>query len=93
MQPTFRDKLDAWRITPLEQMDNRNLSEKERAKIEAEKRASLAKRKEKKEGKVVREADEGEELNEQGMSQKEVKIIREERKKRILNHMLCQTIH
>ena len=47
----------------------------------------------KKDEKVVRDAGEGDELNEQGMNQKEVKIIREERKKRIMNHMLCQTFH
>ena len=83
---------DAWRETPLEQMDNRNLSAKERANIEDQKRASMAMRS-KKDGKVVRDAGEGDELNEQGMNQKEVKIIREERKKRIMNHMLCQTFH
>ena len=27
MQPNFRDNFDMWRDTPLEQMDNRNLSE------------------------------------------------------------------
>ena len=34
MQPNFRANFDAWRDTPLEQMDNRNLSEKERENIE-----------------------------------------------------------
>ena len=92
MQPNFRDNFDAWRETPLEQMDNRNLSAKERANIEEQKRASIAMRS-KKDEKVVRDAGEGDELNEQGMNQKEVKIIREERKKRIMNHMLCQTFH
>ena len=28
MQPTFRDNFDDWQNTPLELMDNRNLSEK-----------------------------------------------------------------
>ena len=92
MQPNFRDNFDAWRETPLEQMDNRNLSAKERASIDEQKRASIAMRS-KKDEKVVRDAGEGDELNEQGMNQKEVKIIREERKKRIMNHMLCQTFH
>jgi len=30
MQPNFRDNFDKWRDTPLELMDNRNLSEHEK---------------------------------------------------------------
>jgi hypothetical protein len=44
MQPNFRDNFDAWRETPLEQMDNRNLSENERTAIEENRRATIAKR-------------------------------------------------
>ena len=44
MQPNFRDNFDAWREYPLEQMDNRNLSENERTAIEENRRATIAKR-------------------------------------------------
>lgn len=34
IQPNFKDNIDSWRNTPLEKMDNRGLSEKERAALE-----------------------------------------------------------
>lgn len=92
MQPTFRQNFDSWRDTPLENMDNRNLSEKEKQTIDDNKRASMAHRS-RKDADVVQESNMENELNEQGLSTNEVKIVRQERKKRIVNHMLCQTFH
>lgn len=91
MQPNFRDNFDAWRDTPLEQMDNRNLSEQEKKQIEDSRRATLAKRA-KKDPKVIQDIDDLDETNDQGLTQKETKIVRQERKKRIVNHMLCETV-
>ena len=54
------------------------------------KRATLAKRK--KDTKVVQDIDDLEETNDEGLTQKEQKIVQEERKKRIVNHMLCETV-
>ena len=44
IQPQFRDNFDHWRETPLEQMDNRNVTEKEKKDAEERKNASLAMR-------------------------------------------------
>ena len=43
--------------------------------------------------KVVRETEDGNEVNDQGLREKEMQIVRQERKKRIINHMLCTTFH
>jgi len=40
MQPNFRDNFDAWRTTPLDMMDGRNLSEDEKKKKEENKRVA-----------------------------------------------------
>lgn len=88
MQPTFRDNFDAWRETKLELMDNRNLSEQEKKTIDDNRRQSLAQRTQK-DTKVVRDIEDMDEIDEQGLTEKERNIVREERKKRIVNHMLC----
>ena len=93
MQPNFRANYDAWHNTQLENMDNRNLSEKEREALNATIRASMVKKQAQKGGKTVRESEADDDVNEQGLNPKEMKIVRQERKKRIINHMLCQTIN
>ena len=59
-------------------MDHRNLSEKEKVEIEKTKAATLAmksmQRREKAD--VIRHTTENDEMNEQGMTQKEMKIVR-----------------
>ena len=75
-------------------MDNRNLSQKEREALEETKKA-LEQRTSLKKGssKVIRETEDGGEVNDQGFTQHEMQIVRQERKKRIVNHMLCTTFH
>ena len=92
IQPNFRENYDSWFSTPLEQMDNRNLSDKERAQLDETKRLTMNKRRSGKGGAVLVE-DTAEDVDDQGLSQNEVKIVRQERKKRIINHMLCQTFN
>ena len=71
LQPAFRDNFDAWKDTPLEAMDNRNLSEKERAALEDTKKAILAQRTLKKDKNAVREAEDLDDEDEQGLTPKE----------------------
>jgi len=66
LQPNFRSNFDSWRDTPLEQMDNRNLSDKEKSSIEEQTKAIMLK-KARKDGKVVKESDEFE-VNDQGLN-------------------------
>jgi len=58
--------------------------------VEDNRRATLARTK--KDPKVIQDIDDLDEMNDQGLTQKETKIVREERKKRIVNHMLCETV-
>lgn len=44
-------------------------------------------------GAAVVQEDTAEDLDDQGLTQEEVRIIQEERKKRIVNHMLCKTFY
>ena len=74
-------------------MDNRNLSEKEKSELEETRRATLAKRRSSNKATNIVKDQNADDLDEQGLSQSEIKIVRQERKKRIINHMLCQTFH
>ena len=77
IQPGFREQFDKWLKAPLEKMDNRNLSDKEKQALEDTKKA-LQQRASMRKGnsKVIRETEDGNEVNDQGLREKEMQIVR-----------------